>query len=277
MALVAARGYVRCTVTDMTDTQLSPDVRSGNDPGVILNAVTPLSAIHLRVKAASKSPLLPGASWDFTYGAQSGSPLGTDVQQLAGFVTASISSVPSGGVSAPAKFLSSTLNSTANAQTWEAYDVSAHLDGSPAGSPVTLGSWTLTGNTNVGNMPEECAIAITMQAGYGTDVEFAPGARPRARDRGRNYFGPCAVTLTVLTDINGRTGIIPQCQKDLGFWIKAINTYTSAASSINWQLAVWSRKSARLKTLNDVWIDDRFDSQRRRAGKSGNKWIQALP
>jgi hypothetical protein len=216
-------------------------------------------------------------SWSLHYQTVATAAQGTDVQDLVNFVLASLNAIPTGATAAPVKYLSSALNGAAGASLWEAYDVTGHLNGSPAGSPVLMGSWGATALGISGAVPEAACATVTMQAPYGTDVEFAPGTRPRARDRGRIYWGPIGGTTSLSVDANNRTIIIPACRTDLGLWIKAINAHTTIPSNIPYTLAVWSRKNALMKGLAEVWVDDRPDYQHKRAGQASTKTITALP
>jgi hypothetical protein len=261
----------------MIETIGDQDFSSIGGPGAVQNVFAPLQAIHIRLKLTSKSPLIPSPSYDFSYFSNSASPTIADVTQVAQNVAASIALIPAGGTNAPTRYLSPVISIAANAHLWEVYDVSNHLDGTPAGSPVALGSFTISTVGATGSCPEGSSAALTLQAPYGSDVEFAPGTRPRARDRGRIYWGPLSATLSYNSDTNGRTTLGPAISVDLPHWIKAIAGYTSAASGIVWALAVWSRKNAGMKQLAEVWLDDRPDYQRRRGGKAGSKTILSLP
>jgi hypothetical protein len=99
--------------------------------------------------------------------------------------------------------------------------------------------------------------------------------RPRARDRGRIYFGPIAGAV-VSTDASLRTVIVSGAATDILRWLKSINQLTTGGGT-TWTLGVWSRKNAVIKQLQQASIDDRVDYQRRRSDQSGVKYIQALP
>jgi hypothetical protein len=233
--------------------------------------------IHLSVKFPAISPLIPTTSIGFNYFSPTGNALGNDVADLATHVTNSLSILPTGATNKPCDYISAVMSRAANAGTVEAYDVSNNLDGTPHGSPVAIGSFTLGPVTGGLGSAEGLAAVITLQAPYGLDVEFAPGARPRARDRGRIYWGPLASGNCTSTDVNNRVYLIPQCRTDLTAWIHSINTYTTTPSSVVYDLAVWSRKNKMMKALSEVWIDDRVDYRRKRAGKAGAKTVVTLP
>lgn len=236
-----------------------------------------LSNLHIKVQFTSRSPLVPNPGIDLSYYAASTAADITDVADLAGFVTSSLTSTPSGATHTPASYLSAVLTASATGGHYEVYDVTSHLSGTSAGSPVLIGSFSTTGLGVSSGIPEGVALAITLQAPYGTDVEYAPGSRPRARDRGRIYFGPLANGTGFTVDTNNRTVPSTTIRTDLCQWIKSINVHTTAPHSIPYNLCVWSRKNALMKSLQEVWIDDRFDYQRRRAGSESTKTVVGLP
>jgi len=221
--------------------------------------------------------LVPNPGIDLSYFASSTAADITDVADLVNHVTASLIAVPSGATNKPIVYLSSVLTASATGGKYEVYDVTSHLGGTPAGSPVLIGSFSTVGLGVSSGIPEGDCIVLTLQAPYGSDVEFAPGTRPRARDRGRIYFGPLANGAAFTTDTNSRTMPSTTIRTDLCQWIKAINVYSTGPHSIPYNLAVWSRKNALMKSLQEVWIDDRFDYQRRRGGKESTKTIVGLP
>jgi hypothetical protein len=126
------------------------------------------------------------------------------------------------------------------------------------------------------DLPEGVAAAITMQAPYGTDVEYAPGARPRSRDRGRFYFGPLNQQC-LLKEADGSSSWTIPFKNCMTQWLKVLNAFTSTAHSVNFLLGVWSRQNAIIKSLAEGWLDDRPDYQRRRAGVEGSKQTILLP
>ena len=150
-------------------------------------------------------------------------------------------------------FLSPTLSGTV---TTYKYDISSHLSGSsPAGPPV--GSHTLFGPAGTGSpLPSECAVALSYHADYSTIPEHEAGARPRSRYRGRLYMGPLNTTALdhaattfrpiVSSGITTAAHDAAATLKATGFW------------------GVWSRHDSAVRVVMGGWIDDAFDSQRRR-------------
>lgn len=149
------------------------------------------------------------------------------------------------------------------------YDVDGHLNGSPAGSPVRVDSaaWTLGGSASSTGLPSEVAVVLTAYADFGADVEFGPGSRPRARDRGRVYIGP--LNVTAQTTAIGRTKPDPALITNLA---EAGARLARAAMNANW--VVWSRRSATTKQVTRVSVDDAFDTQRRRGERPTAKTVR---
>jgi hypothetical protein len=241
------------------------------------NVPGPLSNLHIRFTFQSLSPVVNPFIWDFSYFTTFTTQDISDVSDLCNHIVTSFSAVPTGGTNAPSHYWSGILNGGANASMIDVYDVTNHLDGSKAGSPVLVSSFTANLGIAGGVVPEGDSVVITMQAPYGTDVEFAPGMRPRARDRGRLYFGPVSANAYTPEGVTNRCLITTTCRGDLTKWIKAINVYTSSPHTVVWNLGVWSRKNAAMKSLQEVWIDDRPDYTRRRAGKAATKTVLGLP
>jgi hypothetical protein len=236
-----------------------------------------LSSLKLRVVLTSLSPVTDNIGFDLSYFTTFVTQDLTDVADLVTFVTGSLNSVPTGAGSAPYTYISSVISRAANANTVDVYDVSNHLTGTPAGSPVLISSFTLSSPGAVTNLPSGVCAAITLQAPYGTDVEFGPGTRPRARDRGRIYFGPLANSATANEAVTNRPILTAAFRTDLTALIKKINVHTTAPHSVVYNLGVWSRKNGAMKSLQETWIDDRPDYQRRRDDQGATRTVVGLP
>lgn len=161
-----------------------------------------------------------------------------------------------------ATLISPSISRTVN-PTVRQYDITGHLDGTPHGSPVHIGSPSNLTAAASGNapLPAEVAIVMSMHSNYGTDVEFAPASRPRARDRGRVFVGPLnAVVIT--EDTTTHKAIVGQNIRDcIG---GAGQRLAETLATDGMQLMVWSRKDAATKPVSVVSVDDAFDTQRRR-------------
>lgn len=175
-----------------------------------------------------------------------------------------------------AHYISEVMSRSTNASQMEVYDITGHLDGSPHGAPVAIHNWTLGTTDNTTSYPEGVAATVSFRADYGTDVEFGPGTRPRARDRNRVYIGPLngyAFTTDVTTH---RCLLDPTFVSNL---LKALNgiSQTIDLSGGDWNLRVWSRKNAGVKVPTTGFMDNRPDYQRRRSDPApGTRVYQAL-
>lgn len=151
------------------------------------------------------------------------------------------------------------------------YDVTGHLTGAPAGSPVRMAAAPrfIEASAPSNGLPGEVAICLSFSGDLGTDVEFGPGGtRPRSRDRGRLYIGP--LYTNVLQDNgNGRVSVNSATMTAL---LRA-GEFLMGNPDVRWQ--VWSRAAGVMKQVTRVWVDDAFDTQRRRG--QGPLIRQTLP
>lgn len=232
--------------------------------------------LHLVVKFTSLSPLIDNPSFTLNYEALGGSPILTDVNALIQTIGTKLTTAPSGATNAATHYLSPVVSSGANSAMINAYDVSSHLDGTPHGSPVTGTSFTPNMGIVSSSWPEGVCCAVTLQAPYGTDVEFAPAARPRSRDRGRFYFGPLITACGQQEATTNRIRLINPFVTDMLLTVKSLFSITTAGS-ITYQLGVWSRKNMGFKPPFQCWIDDRPDYVRLRADQAAQKTYQSLP
>lgn len=239
--------------------------------------MAPLDHLHIRMTLPTLSPVLDPVSINLSYFTTFTTQDLTDVADLTAFLVSSFNTIPAGGSQAPSAMVGGTVDRGTNKALWQVYDVSSHLTGVPAGSPVLVGSWTVGAGGAASPMPEGVCAVVTLQAPYGTDVEFAPGMRPRARDRGRVYFGPLAASQISLEAGSNRAYVASVCRTDLTKWIQKINVYTTTPHTVVYNLGVWSKKNGSMKSLQETWVDDRPDYQRRRADQATIKTIQSLP
>lgn len=149
------------------------------------------------------------------------------------------------------------------------YDIDGNLDGSPAGSPVRQGgSATVLGVAGqTSGLPAEVSCALSFHSPYGTDVEFGPGTRPRARDRGRVYIGPLGAGVLSSDATTKRSKIDVPVQQSIVYAGQRLMT----DASTTW--CVWSRKNASVSPVNGVWVDDAFDTQRKRGEKATTRIV----
>lgn len=221
-------------------------------------------------------------SMDFTFEA-TGSDTGLDFTDsitpqsaLTDFFNTAVGSEP------VAYYLSSDLSRASNACSISWTDVTAHLDGSPAGTPFRTDFFTLGASGGGFPMPPQFAAVVAYRRDYGSDLEHGASAslpssesaidqgapathtgvtRPRARDRGRIYVGP----LTSL--VQGSTGG--------GTWAATfatnlVDSFNSLANTQNptlhnqFNLVQWSRRGASINSVRWYYLDENGGIIRRR-------------
>lgn len=170
--------------------------------------------------------------------------------------------VDSGSSRSIAMFLSPAISRTI-APTMRTYNLDGHLGGTPHGSPIDTRSLALLSAPTSGQLalPSEVAVAVTLRANYGSDAEFSPNARPRARDRGRVFIGPLNAGLITA---DSTTGAAHLAGTTMGTFGHAGARLMNASGP---DLCVWSRRNAAVKPVTSVQVDDAFDTQRRRGEK----------
>lgn len=150
------------------------------------------------------------------------------------------------------------------------YNIDAHLSGSPAGSPVAMREFpsALTGAASPTDLPSEVAVVLTMAADFGSDVEFGPGTRPRARDRARVFVGP--LNITASETVLGIARPAAEFRTNLAEAGARMARHVGLVDHV-----VWSRRSANTKPSSNVWVDDAFDTQRRRGQRATTRTARA--
>ena len=128
------------------------------------------------------------------------------------------------------------------------------------GPPVASFSKALTGVSATTGLPSEVAIALSFHADYSTIPEHGPGhTRPRASYRGRVYLGEWS-QLVIKCDASTNYDSILNPSS-----ITPIASAASAlmhTSGLGW--SVFSKKNWVLHEVVGGWVDNSFDSARRR-------------
>jgi hypothetical protein len=119
---------------------------------------------------------------------------------------------------------------------------------------------------------------LSFHGPYGTDVEFAPGARPRSRDRGRIYVGPLTNSLEAFQfdALTKRCFVSAQFRDDLTKAAHALFVELQGVAPV-WNWVVWSRKKADISVVASASVDDGWDTQRRRGERAVAKTLVAIP
>jgi hypothetical protein len=157
---------------------------------------------------------------------------------------------------AVASYLHRYIDRTADLSLIKVYNVTGHLGGSAVGPPILIHPWTIGGTIGTDGLPAECAAALSFHGTYGTAAEFAPGARPRARHRGRVYIGPLISTIVDEDDNNA--------PRAAGFFRQDLCDAGEALIGADQGWVVWSRTNAAVYPVVGGWVDDAFDTIRGR-------------
>jgi hypothetical protein len=161
---------------------------------------------------------------------------------------------------------SEAVRSYGNTVEW--YDITAHLDGSPAGSPVRIDTpgWSgiIMGSTDL--HPALCGVAAYRRA-YGTAQEVVGHTRPRARDRGRIHIGP----LRDVAMASGTGQAAPAFQLDLlGAMSGLAGTHNFGLhNQFNW--VQWSRMNASVGNISQIATQYGLGVDRRRVDESNSR------
>lgn len=198
----------------------------------------------------------------FAFSTPTDPPSTAEADDATNALIAFYNTVPSGH-NAIAGVIGPTISRASLACFMKSYNIGGHLDGSPHGSPFRSIAWTLGAMVaGAKPLPTEVAAAITFHSDYGSDPEFAPGTRPRARDRGRVYIGPLTQSVVDNNAPVNRPFVSQSTRETLVTQAAALRD----DSATTW--CVWSRAAAALKAVTKIWVDDAFDSQRRRGEKA---------
>jgi hypothetical protein len=115
------------------------------------------------------------------------------------------------------------------------------------------------------------AVCLSFHGTLGTVNEIEPAApagpagdvHPRARRRGRVYLGPWADTGAVSAqDANDSPRVGTTLKNAICAAALRLDDTSGPGGSGNW--CVWSRKDATLYPVQAAYVDDAFDTQRRR-------------
>lgn len=158
--------------------------------------------------------------------------------------------VGTGGTNPICTYLSECIDRSVDV-TIRYYDVSAHLNGSAAGGPFEVDSFTL-GAAAGGYvpLPEQVCVALSFYDSLTTVGDTTPS------HRGRIYVGPLS-TFSFTHDS------FEHCTPSGGFTADVASAAASLLSAdVGW--AVWSRARAAMDAIEGGFIEATYDVQRRR-------------
>lgn len=174
---------------------------------------------------------------------------------------------PGGDADNIATFLHNYLDRTTDAARTEFYEVD--LATGEMGSPFAVDEWTLaTGSVGADGLPLEVALCSSIAA------TVPPGINA-GRRKGRIFVGPLN-TNALDGDDTGPTRPTTSFTNLMALRMKET---ADALLAVGAELAVWSRADAAFYPIVRGWVDDSFDTQRRRgidpAGRT--TWVPEGP
>jgi hypothetical protein len=247
--------------------------------------------VHMKVSLPDGTTFEDTSSLGFTFEA-TGSNTGIAVGDLQNWVFALLNTAVGTQTSPLAAYLSSKISRASFGISAALTDVTAHLDGSPAGAPYNTFTLTLGAAGSSVDFPPQCAATVGYRADYSGDVEHGPtvslpstdqaidqGApathtgvsRPRARDRARSFFGPLNETAF---QADGSLGTTLKADLVLRFNDSLITQNPGLANQFN--VVVWSRRNAAVKQVKYLYVDEFPTTVRRRGDTTANRvhsWV----
>lgn len=132
-----------------------------------------------------------------------------------------------------------------------------NLPGTPPNYPFLETTWALAGAPSGAELPSECAIVMSFQGSKAAGF-------PQARRRGRVFLGP----LLASTNSAGRPSAA-----SLTAVATAASAFKTAILAIpsDTQWAVWSPSNGTSVEVTDGWVDNSFDTQRRRGLRTNSR------
>lgn len=126
--------------------------------------------------------------------------------------------------------------------------------GTPPNAPYFTGTATLPG-ANSNPLPQEVAMVLSY---YTADYLTTPTP---GRSRGRVYIGP--LTVDAMTDGGLNTAAVPSANFK-NVLQEAASNLKSTLESNGTPWSVWSRAAGTFEPIIAGWVDNEFDTQRRR-------------
>lgn len=172
-------------------------------------------------------------------------PIITDFDNVRDMLADFYSVAPSAGGSALQTFYSQLLASPAIVKAYA-------LEDSPPRAPAyeSTFAWSPTGT---GPLPAECALVMSFQAARASGM-------PQSRRRNRVYLGPFSSASNGTDGRPGNTTILQITRA-------ATDLAAAASSSVNWNWVVWSPTEQQDFQVDNGWVDNAWDTQRRRGPK----------
>lgn len=165
--------------------------------------------------------------------------------------------------------ISDSISRAANQCSVSVYEINDLTGATPMGSPVKVQTFTMGASDGTSPMPEEVATVISFNA----DLTNAPVSqvnptpppafiRPQSRRRGRMYVGPLQISAG--TDVGLVLRPSTNWIGDLGKAFKELAETVNAVAPGDNYLGIWSRADAEVHEIIAGYVDNAWDTQRRR-------------
>jgi hypothetical protein len=238
------------------------------------------AVIHTRCVLTPISSAAAVCSFGFTHvntGTGSGRGDDTNLSSLRTAVKNTFTTIAVTPGHAIGTLIGSSISRGANVGRLEFTEVTGHLDGSPAGSPDYIETWTVPPSSGGSDLPEGVALVLSWHSAYGDDPEFGPGGdRPKQRDRNRMYIGPMNTFPFDSESSTNRYRLATAFGPALLTWFATMDDINGGPNT-TWSLATWSKTANSVRTAVACEIDDRPDYQRRRSHDSIVTYTNTLP
>lgn len=177
----------------------------------------------------------------FHFSTVGAAPIITDFDNVRDMLKDFYTVAPPAGGNALTTWLDSGLNGPAIVKAYA-------LEDSPPRAPVYESTFAFN-PTGTGTLPSEMAIVMSFQAAR-------VSGQVQARRRNRVYLGPWGTSASA----GGRpaAGLVTQiarCGEQLA---------EAASSSVNWNWVIWSPTNSQDYQVDNGWVDNSWDTQRRR-------------
>lgn len=133
------------------------------------------------------------------------------------------------------------------------------LPGTPPNYPFRTFGWNFSAALSAGTMPTEVAMVLSFQGSRAAGF-------PQGRRRGRIFLGP------LLGSVGGADGRpIPAARTTIANAAAVLKTDLAAPGDQYW--AVWSGADMQAVEIDNGWVDNAFDTQRRRGVATTDRTI----
>lgn len=138
---------------------------------------------------------------------------------------------------------------------WKIYD---RADPEPR-APTLMGTFSFASAPTGNPAPPEVSICLSFQAPQVSGV-------PQARQRGRVYLGPLDASII---DASGRPAVSTLTTARNA----AITLLAASVAAATWDWVVWSTVNGSAAGITNGWLDDEFDTQRRRGRLATTRYV----